>query len=68
MEIETIGKFATIILAIIETAAFIGFLLVFWWMYRAVWQIATDIRHIRDKVLPPIEGRLLRIASNTDPD
>ena len=48
MELGTIGSLAQILLDIISTAAFLGFLLVFWWVCRSVWRIEADIRAIRD--------------------
>ena len=68
MAIETSGSLTDIILGVIEIAALLGFLLLFWWFYRMVWRIEADIRAIRDKALPTIEAHLRLISSNTDPD
>ena len=37
---------ASLILDILDTAALLGFLLVFWWLYRLVLRIAADMRRI----------------------
>ena len=52
MGIDTIGHLTEIILGVISTAAFLGFLLVFWWVCRAVWRIEDYIREIRDNTNP----------------
>ena len=58
----------SLILDILDTAALLGFLLVFWWLYRAVDQIARDLRDIHGKLLPTMTAYLRHIGSNTDPN
>ena len=42
---------ASLILDILDTAALLGFLLLFWWLYRLALRIAADMRRLETHML-----------------
>ena len=53
-------------LVLANAGGLICFLLVFWWLYRAVHRLAEDLRHIRNDAMPQILERLGSISNHTD--